>query len=73
MGLPRTPQVVYFSELKDFALGRIATVDVTLDVRVAMLAGDTIEFGLDGGAVGLFLIKCEFSSTGVTRIYSSTC
>ena len=31
-----------------------------------MPAGDAIEFGLQGEVVGLFLIKCEFSSTGVT-------
>jgi len=28
--------------------------------------GDAIEFSLEGYAVGLFLIECEFSSMGVT-------
>ena len=38
----------------------------TLDIGVAVLAGDVIKFGLEGNAVGFFLIKCEFSGTRVT-------
>jgi hypothetical protein len=42
-----------------------AWLDAALNVCVAVLAGDAVEFGLESCAVGLFLIECEFSSTGV--------
>ena len=42
-----------------------AWLDAALNVRVAVLVGDAIEFGLKSCAVALFLIECELSSTGV--------
>ena len=42
-----------------------AWLDAALNVRVAVLVGDAIEFGPESYAVGLFLIECEFSSMGV--------
>ena len=39
----------------------------TLDVGVAVLAGDAVEFGLESDAVGLFLIERKFSSMGVAN------